>query len=75
MAFRTGLRSMEVRDVIEQSIQSALPAWSVIVGIEEGQALTELNTFSAARVIIPTTSKIHGFVNANRAIPELPGCT
>lgn len=75
IAFRTGLRSIEVRDDIERSSQSELPMWSVIVGMDESQALKELNVFSAAKVTISATSKSHGSVNANRAIPELHGHT
>lgn len=58
IAFRTGLRSVEVRNDIEQSSQSVSPVWSVIVGLEENQALKELNAFSNAKVSESATSKI-----------------
>ncbi|KAL9101302.1 MAG: hypothetical protein Q9163_003414 [Psora crenata] len=49
IAFRTGLRSIEVRDDIERGSETASPVWSVIVGMHEDQALKELSTFSAAK--------------------------
>lgn len=58
IAFRTGLRSIEVRDEIDQGSQSASPVWSVIVGMEESQALTELDAFSAEKVFVLATSKL-----------------
>ncbi len=51
IAFRTGLRSIEARDDVERSSQSASSVWSVIVGMGEDQALKELDAFSAAKVI------------------------
>lgn len=66
---------MEVRDVIQQSSPGAFPAWSVIVGMEENQALTELNAFSAAKVIFLRKSKMHGFIDQNRVTPERRGHT
>ena len=56
IAFRIGLRSIEVRDDIERGSQSASPVWSVIVGMEENRALTELNAFSTTMVTISATS-------------------
>lgn len=63
IAFRIGLRSIEVRDEIEPGSRSTLPVWSVIVGMEESQALTELNAFSAAKVALSATSEIQTFTN------------
>ncbi|KAF4634248.1 hypothetical protein G7Y89_g3862 [Cudoniella acicularis] len=45
VAFRTGLRSSEARNDIE-NISKASPVWSVIVGIHEAQAIAILETFS-----------------------------
>lgn len=50
IAFRTGLRSIEVRDDIERVSKDASHVWSVIVGMEEDQAFRELSAFSAAKV-------------------------
>ena len=50
IAFRIGLRSTEVRNDIEHGAESS--DWSMIVGMKHGQAKTELDTFSAMRVII-----------------------
>ena len=75
IAFRIGLRSIEVRDEIERGSQGASPVWSVIVGMQENQALQELDRFSAAKVYISVTSKIKGSTNASRAIPEVRGHT
>lgn len=74
-AFRIGLCSMEVRNVIQQNSPSKSPAWSVIVGMEENQALTELNAFSAAKVKVLRKSKMYGFIDPSRAIPEPRGHT
>ena len=74
-AFRIGLCSMEVRDVIQQSSPSALPAWSVIVGMEENQALTELNAFSATKVTVLKISKMYRLIDLYRVIREPRGHT
>ncbi len=50
IAFRTGLRSVEVRNNLVQSFAGAPPTWSVIVGMQEKQAAEALQAFSAAKV-------------------------
>ena len=52
VAFRTGLRSFEARNDIEPCSVSP-PVWSVIVGVQEGQASALLDSFSRAKVISP----------------------
>ena len=64
VAFRTGLRSIEIRNSIEECSQQPSPVWSVIVGMEEKQALKELNAFLAAKVV-PYESDIPCSTNEN----------
>lgn len=71
IAFRTGLRSADVRDDIERGPQSASPVWSVIVGMEENRAVAEMSAFSAAKVIVSASSRIHHFVETDRATPRV----
>jgi naphtho-gamma-pyrone polyketide synthase len=52
IAFRTGLRSIVVRDDIEEVSQDASSVWSVIVGMERNQAIQELENFSTAKVYL-----------------------
>ena len=58
IAFRTGLRSVEVRNDIEQGSRGVSPVWSVIVGMEEDTALKALNAFSRAKVSTSTVSQM-----------------
>lgn len=71
IAFRTGLRSIEVRNDVERASQELSPVWSVIVGLGESQALKELDAFSRAKVLISATSKVKGSFNTYRATPEV----
>lgn len=52
IAFRIGLRSIEIRDDIERVSKNNSSTWSVIVAMEEDQASRELSAFSAAKVRI-----------------------
>jgi len=50
IAFRTGLRTMEVRDRICQQ-SSTMPSWSVVIaGLDEKNAVTGLKEFSHSKV-------------------------
>ena len=50
LAFRTGLRSLELRDDIEKPMSRITPSWSVIVNYQEAQAVGMIEDFSAQRV-------------------------
>ena len=50
VAFRTGLRSVEVRQDIEPNAQDMSSSWSIILGIQEGQASRALQEHVQATV-------------------------
>ena len=50
VAFRTGLRSVEVRQDIEPDAQDVSLSWSIILGIQEKQASRALQEHSKATV-------------------------
>lgn len=50
VAFRTGLRSLELRNDIERPIPESSRSWSVVVGTQEAQATELIETFSSAKV-------------------------
>ena len=53
VAFRTGLRSVEVRQDIEPNDQSTSPSWSMILAIQEEQASLALRNHVKATVRKP----------------------
>ena len=52
VAFRTGLRSVEVGQDLEQNTEDISPSWSVILGIQEAQASQALRENAKATVSI-----------------------
>ena len=50
VAFKTGLRSLEVRDDVETPIADASRSWSVVLSIEEAQATKIVETFVSKKV-------------------------
>ena len=52
VAFKTGLRSLEVRDDIETPIADASRSWSVVLSIEEAQATKIIETLISEKVSI-----------------------
>lgn len=65
VAFRTGLRSVEVRQDIEPNALDTSSSWSMIVGIQEGQASLALREHVKATVCDPpSASKANS--NSNR---------
>ena len=49
IAFRIGLRSIEVREDLEHGSRGTSPVWSFIVGMDEARASKELESFSASK--------------------------
>ena len=49
-AFRTGLRSLELRNDIEKPIPGISPSWAAVVGIQETQATEFIETITLAKV-------------------------
>lgn len=52
VAFRTGLRSLELRDDIEKPIPDVSHSWSVVLRIQEDQASKAIDAIISAKVCI-----------------------
>ena len=50
VAFRTGLRSVEVRQDIEPNAQDRSSSWSIVLGIQEGHASRALQDYVKSTV-------------------------
>ena len=50
VAFRTGLRSLELRNEIERSIPEISSSWSVVISAQEEKAIQIIEEFSSAKV-------------------------
>ena len=49
-AFRTGMRSLVMRNDIERPCNTTLQSWSAVIGAQEAQAIQIIDTFNSNKV-------------------------
>ena len=75
IAFRTGLRSIEVREDLEPASRGSTPVWSFIVGMDEKRATKELAAFSANSGCPASSQPYLSAVNPNSVTVSGPSKT